>query len=93
MLTLEQIHHFEDTVKKAKMILLRQPDDKKQPQEIRYHMRVSGRQMPTCQWVVGLIFGARNETDWLKIADVPEENLCQAKTEYRQMLSELIHAK
>ncbi|ENW4943624.1 hypothetical protein ACFLMW_003773 [Salmonella enterica] len=93
MLTLEQIHKFEDTVKRAKLILLRPVDDKKAPGEMRYHMRVSGRQMPNGQWVVGLIFGTKNESDWLKIADFPEEEMTKAKRSYRALLSELMHTK
>lgn len=93
MLTLEQIHHFEDTVKRAKCIIIRPVDGMKAPKEMRYHMRVSGRQMPTGQWVVGLIFGVEGESDWLKIADVTEDKLIEAKRAYRSMLKELMHIK
>ncbi|EIW6162747.1 hypothetical protein MF451_003744 [Salmonella enterica subsp. enterica serovar Saintpaul] len=93
MLTLEQIHHFEDVVKRAKLIILRPIDGKQTESEIRYHMRVSGRQMPCGAWVVGLIFGKGRESDWLKIAEFPEEKMVEVKREYRGMLKQLMHVK
>ncbi|EJM1834560.1 hypothetical protein Q6I89_004320 [Salmonella enterica] len=93
MLSLEQIHQFEDAVKRAKQIIIRQVDSKSTPSEMRYHMRVSGRKNVSGQWVIGLIFGTRKESDWLKIADVNEADLRAAKTEYRSMLKQLMHVK
>ncbi|EPT1451871.1 hypothetical protein ACVOZ6_003459 [Escherichia coli] len=93
MLTLEQITHFQNCFTRAKKIICTPIDSDQKRAPIKYHIRVSGRQAPNGQWSVGFIFGVGNDTDWLKIADVPTNELASAKHIYRSMLHDLISIK
>ncbi|EDY2030098.1 hypothetical protein GTB64_004540 [Salmonella enterica] len=92
MLTLEQIKHFQTCVTRAQKIIVG-PERKREEGDLRYHIRVSGRQMADGSHMIGLIFGTRKESEWLKIATVPEDDLVQAKQTYRAMLHDIIHTK
>lgn len=93
MLTLEQITHFQNCFTRAKKILCTPIDTDQKREAIKYHIRVSGRQAPNGQWSVGFIFGIKDQADWLKIADVPTDELTKAKKIYRSMLHDLISIK
>ncbi|EAM1616373.1 hypothetical protein EU642_22320 [Salmonella enterica] len=93
MLNLEQITIFQNAVTKAKKVIVGSGEDARKNGDIKYHIRVSGRQTAGGAWCVGLIFGTKGNEDWLKIADVPEADMAKAKTIYRAMLHDLIHVK
>ncbi|EBL7042127.1 hypothetical protein CJ666_22140 [Salmonella enterica] len=81
MLTSEQLKHFRACVTRASKIT-----DAKS-----WHVRVSGRQLADNTWCVGLIFGKKGASEWLHIANVLEEDLLQAKHDYRKELNALTH--
>ncbi|EBA6160029.1 hypothetical protein BIW22_20665 [Salmonella enterica] len=83
MLNVEQVKHFQSLVEKASKIVGGK----------RLHIRVSGRQIADKTWCVGLIFGTKGVSDWLKIADVPEADLTETKRVYRAMLNDLLITK
>lgn len=81
MLTTEQRDNFRKLVERASKIA----------GSTSIHIRVSGRQLGDKSWCVGLIFGKKGHSEWLKIADVVETDLLEAKTDYRAELQTLIH--
>lgn len=91
MLTTEQLNYFRTCVSRAKKIIAGTVNDKLPAGDIRYHIRVSRRQMASGQWCLGLIFGTRKESEWMKVIDVTETEMRPMVTEYREILKEQIH--
>lgn len=81
MLTTEQRDNFRKLVERASKIA----------GSSSIHIRVSGRQLANKTWCVGLIFGKKGTSEWLKIADVVEADLLEAKQDYRAELTTMLH--